>query len=758
MNAIDPPDLLLGPPRRDGVGDSDTIDLAGLFGVIWRRKLLICGGTLAAIVLALLILRAITPTYTAGASVLLDTRRQNVTNITEVVSDLPVSASVVAGELAIIRSNLLIGEVVDKLDLVNYPEFDPRQKSTGGLLGSVRGWFAGKNSADTGVVAGGAVETSGPKAGEESPVSRGTPANAMTANEIRNAVIIEVQRRLAVDQGGISFVITIAFQSESPEMAATVANTVAEQYIEDQIRTKRDATKRATEWLSGRIEGLKAQVERAEDAVVQFKAEQSLEGGGVETTTQQLAELNSELIRARSARVVAEARHAAVQSLMEEGGLAAAATAVNSPLIETLSQQKAELERKEAELSKWFGPAHPDIVAVNAELEDISRSIDAEVQRAIASIQSDAGVEKAREMQLAQSIDEVEDRLVSLSETSVRLRQLERFADATRSVYENFLARYKETTEQAEFQRADARMISAAEPPAAPSHPRKKLILAASGVLGISLALALVFVVELLSKAVRTPEALAKRTGKPVLATLPKVPGRSGRRWLIRQLTARPATPFAEAARALRASLALPNVAESQIVLVTSATSEEGKSTTAAALGFVHHAIGRATVVVECDMRRPSMSDIFPTSKGFHRRKQIDIGEYLEDRARLDEIITTDQTTGLDIVFARKGGVSNSGDLLASRHFDRLLKELSERYEVIILDTAPTLLVSDAVVIASRADYTVLAVRHNRTDEDAVCDAIDRLESAGTRVAGTVLTRAASSALRGYYKGAYSYG
>ncbi len=732
----------MGTPLDTEPASGGTINILGVVEVIWRRKLIILACTVMTMGGAWLALKRVTPVYTATSILLLDSRQPNVTNVRGVVSELSLTSSVVAGELAILRSNVLIGEVVDELDLMDHPQFaapPPKEDSGGGIGKALSAW----SDRIVAMLSGLKSETPAPTPEEiATAAALAVPAPAATpADDGRNLVVQKIQNGLSVEQGGISYAIHVSMKSPDPDTAAMIANAVADRYIASQIDEKRALTRRANVWLGERIDRLKTQVEEAEANVVAFKTSLTADGGGVEITQQRLAEINSEMVRASSDRVVAEARLSQVERLVERGGLEAASAALSSPLILTLNQQLSELQRKNAELRKWFGESHPDVVAVTAELADVDRSIKVEIQKTMEGLRSQVEVETAREAQLGASLKEVERRLMELSKTSVELRQLDRFADATRSVYENFLARYNETSEQAEIQRADARVISTAEPPTSPSHPRKKLIMAAATVFGLAIGLAIMFVVELVWRPVRTAQELQARTGITIFGSLPATPG-SRRRWAARHAWPQTPTLYSDAIRSLRASLRITSVdGRGQVLLLTSANPGDGKSTTSVALASAFQAIGRTSVIVDCDLYRPSISDIVFPSRWLGSGKRDCLVDYLEGGAMLDDVIMVERHSGISIVAPRKGS-PHSADLIASIRFEQLLDELTARFDIVLIDTPPITSFSETRVAAGLADTAVLLVRAGKTSMKAAKAALAILRSSDVPMTGAVLTQA----------------
>jgi len=710
---------------------SHGIDIVYLFDILRGNTRLIGIVTLVCLAAMFVYLQRVTPVYTAHSQIIIDTRQERVTPVEEVVSSLNVSNSVVAGEVVTIRSNVLIGKVVDALDLVHHPVFDPRVPRPEGLIARIKRTIRG-----------------------DEPFH--IRARALSEETRREMVIDDVLHRLDVSQIGVSYAIWIRFDSPDPQIAAAVANAVADQYIAAQLADKHDATLRANNWLSDRIQELSAQVEAADAAVVEFRIQMTESaGGGEETTNQLLAELNTRLVSTSAERADAEVRYRLVERLMESEGIAAVADVVTSPLLETLKRQQSDLASKKAELASTLGRRHPEIIRITAQIEDVQRSIEDEVRRRIEAMRSDVSVTRNREAALQEQIQEVSNRSEMLSTASVRLNQLERTAQATRLVYENFLSRFKETTAQSDYQRPEARVIGRAAVPLVPSYPRKTLSMAMAAVFGLSIGVAFVFLRSLFTVPIRTSDELREATNLPLLAMLPFV--RSlGRRhsWLRRELNNEKPSPFMEGVQLIRTKLfEMSHGQPPQVVMVTSSLASEGKSSLCFALARSLANSGASVALLDADLRR---SDTV-RALGLER-KGLCLADYLKGKGNFRDIIEHSELLNVDVVAPRRSS-NNAADLISSKKMSGLITRLSARHDTVIINAPPVLQLSDALVLSNHVDATLLAVQSGRTSARVVEQTLERLNEAGADVCGTVMTqvRRKDVAAREVYGYAYEY-
>ena len=723
---------MTAPSPQTGLPESDA-DLRTLFAVIWRGRWTALGCAALAAGAAALILSTLPSRYDAEAQILLDTRDRRTVEFQQVVGDLSVDNAIVASEIAVLRSRRMLRRIAQDLALDQVEEFGaPRPGLRDRLADRLRA------------------------------VSPDIANRIAPPRPTRPSLDIAVERlaqALTASQRGRSYVIGVTVRSSDAGLSADIANALANAYIEDQLLAKSDATSRASDWLKRRIDKLKQQSARADANVEQYRAEQSVgEGQGAAVTEQQLAEINSQLVAARASRAEAEARRDQISRLIAEEGEAAAANVLSSPLILSLRQQRAEVKRREAELATRYGPKHPQMINVKAELRDIGAAIAAELRKRVATLANDAEVARAREAALTAALTDVEDRSVDLSRASVGLRQLEREAEASRRIYEDVLARYKETTEQQDIQQADARVISAASPAAAPAAPRRGLITGLAAMGGVLLGFGFVFLAEVTANTFRTGAEAERALGLRVYAKLPIMRGGRRRSRLLRLMKDHPNSAYAEAVRGLRNGL-LAGASASDVVMITSAAPGEGKSSTCLALAQSSAAMGRAAIVVECDFRRPSAAEAMREDR---RGGAPDLLDVLNGDASVEEAARPLAEPGA-FALTLRAPAPKAADMLSSQRFRQLIASLAQTYDLVLLDTPPVLAVSDAAAISDVADQVLMLVRWNHTARQAAEACVKKLTESGAPPTGAVLTmvdpaREASFEYAGYRRGAPDYG
>lgn len=722
--------------QREEIWSPQPVEFRSIVLLLWHRKWTLLLWFLMAMGTASFYLSKQPEHFTAIAEVMLNNRETRVVDLENVVSELG-SLDDSANEQRILTSERLLTHLVDRLRLDLDPEFNPALRPAGAL----KGWKGqARDMLADGMLA---------------PlfVAQASAEQAFRPEQNRLKIMQAVRAALKISGVHATRAITIEVTSVEPEKAALIANTLADLYILDQLDQKFEATRRASSWLNDRITKLKEKVRTSEAAIEAFKANLAVgTAQGVDLTDQQIAELNTELISARAATAEAAARYNQVQRRIEKGGMAAASNVVSSPLILTLRTRLADLRRQEAELGTRYGDKHPRIINVRAEIADARGGISIEVRKIVEGLKNDVAVARAREAALDRSLTDLEDKSVQLSRSSVELRQLEREADADRLIYETFLSRFRETSEQEGLQAADARLLTSATPPLEPSSPNRKKVLVIAAVMGLGIGLALVALLESMAKTFRAVSEVAKWTGLPVLAIIPRWRRRRTRKQLLQHMAAKPNSALTEAIRSLRTSLFLSHVDHPpQVVMITSSGPEEGKSTTSLLLAKQAQQSGQRAIIVDCDIRRPTLHESLSSTP------ETGLLSVLEDTAALEDAVITDHRSGIDLLTAPKP-LPQAVDVFGSERFQEVINQLRNHYDLILLDTPPIMLVPDAGTIGRAADAVLYAVRYEHTHRQAAIEGIGRLQALGLNVAGTIVTLVDARREARYAYAAYNAG
>lgn len=679
----------------------EVISLDATINVLWRNKfLLVTSMVLFALLGAIYAYVVATPVYQATTVVTLNNREEQVVDLGGVIGGLGSDVSAINTELQVLRSRSLMKKVVNELDLLQDPEFNPFLTDPSRitkLKNIIKSWIGFTRQ------------------------TRARTAEEEEALKFETAVDILLSK-ITVRNVPQSLVFQITVESLAPGKAAIIANTLAELYILNQIEIKFDATQQATAWLTERVATLQADLEATENKVKTFRASTEL------ISPEGLSALEIQLKSTRERITAMQAdREAALRQLAD---MQAATTpeqkvsVTNDPALRQLLSQIEEptvLRRFEQRFEQLLSRAQTDVDQANAQI---------------------ASLEQA-EQNTSRQYDKQSQDLIAL-------QQLTREAEAARLLYEYFLSRLKETSAQQGIQQADSRLLSAAVRPLMPSAPRKGVISAFSGFMGLLLAIFLVLLREWRLKGFRTREALEQATGYQVLGEVPTVPKRQ-RRKVMDYLIHEKASPAVEAVRNLRTSIQLTDIDSSHnIIMMTSSTPGEGKTTLSIALATSFAQLGRKVLLLEGDMRRRVLGQYFDGSN---------VGGYLDTVTHnnpIEDYVFTHEEWGVDVLLSGKSS-SISTDIFSSQRFQRLLSDLREHYDHIIIDTPPVLLVPDARLIAKYADFRILIVKWESSPAINVYAALRELATSGKVVNGLVLNQIDTRKMRRYSDyGSYS--
>ena len=733
--------------QAEGAGE-DEIDLRAILMMLWRGRWLLLVSAILAVAAALLVVSGWEERYQASAKILFNPEQRKVTDLDSVLQT-DGGRNAVANQIEILRSTALMERVVDKLGFRPPEEPEPEAgEEDSGFSQYIAGFIPVPRALE------GTLRDLGilpPPPDPLTPEERKRRARLSAINGLRNNIRLR--------QVEFSRVIEISYVSTDPRWAARVVNTVAEQYIVDRLEARLEATRSATEWLSTRVDDLRTRVQEAEQEVEAARADLVEKSGqGLEVLRNQLSARSGDLAQLRNRLSEAEARQTRIsEALAAERDFGTVAEFRSSDVISRYRETERELLSQRANLERSVGPEHPARQRLRLRLEEVRRNIREEAERIAVSLADQLEAMRAREEDLVAEIRGLEERVLKQSRSQLEVRQLEREAEASRALYENLLARLKETSAQEDLQSADARILSPAEIPTAPLSSRKTLVVAAAGVMGLMGGIGILVVLDQLNNTFRTREDLEAASGVRVLATLPLV-GRRLRPWqVIRRWREKPNSALGETVRNLRTAIMRSNLdAPPGVVMLTSSVPEEGKSTTAMLLAMTTRQMGKKVIIVDCDLRKPALARLLDVDD----QELPGLVGVLEGRASVDEAIRVEEELDLHLLMSRAErdeGTVNAADILSTNRFGELVRLLSEHYDLVILDTPPTLVVADARIVASHADAVVYTVRWDSTPRGAALEGLKELRAVNAPIAGLALTMVHERRASKYSYSGYGY-
>jgi capsular exopolysaccharide synthesis family protein len=713
----------------DGELNEESLPYLEYAQVLWYRKWTIIAITLLVGIAGWVWANQQTPVYRAQSSMMIGSSQMPVVS-RETAWRAYYSRMLAPDEIEVLKSRNMAEKVVERLNLLSYPEFNPelRQSEKPGLFD----WFRPRDWIpdswkDTLMAA---MNREPQNSGMEGAIERD---REQRKRETAAAILMG---GLEISNLEGSNVIFIGYLSTNPRISALIANEMPESYIISTLQAKYDATEKTTKWLSEQLAELRQEVEDAEKAVELYRSEHGLtEAGGTDLLSEQVSRLNSELIIARAERTEAEIRLRQVRQLaqQDDAGAEAAMRRLESDVLTQLRRQELETQQEVSELAAEFGPKHPRMLQARAELEQTQRRVDEELGKIETSLQSDLEFARAREDGLEAALRQAQQATGEQNRESIQLRALEREAAASRALFETFLEQFKQTSAAEGISESGARVLSKAQVPSSPVYPNVRRLTMKIAFGGLVFAALLILGLEVLNPGITNPEEVEKQLG---LHTLGIIPLSSDKGAVHDKPVDQPQSNFVEALNTLNVSLSLtaPD-SEPRVIQVTSSVPAEGKTTLALSLARLLAQKNHKVILVDADLRRSSVEKKLGLET--HEKGLTDF--VLDHGAMPMDFLVKDPHSDLLIMPPGTAKFANATDIFSSQRMKHIIEILRENADFVIFDTPPVMVVADARLIGRLVEKTLFVVRWNKTPAKVVKAALKILRSGGTEIAGVVL-------------------
>ena len=566
-----------------------------------------------------------------------------------------------------------------------------------------------------------------------------------------------------------SRIIEVHYRSADPQMAASVVNTLMQTYVDNNVKSRFESTMQASDWLQKQLVDMQMKVESSQEKLVRYQKEHEILGIDEKQniTTAKLDELNKELTAAESERMDKEAFYRLVESgdpdaIASTAGSADAQGAGVQPasqLLESLRNRQADLKIQIADLNTQFGPSYPKVAQLNNQLKEVDSQIQAEMKKVVSKVRGQYMTSLQRENMLRDALEKQKQEANKLNESAIEYNLLKRDAETYRTLYEGLLQKLKEAGVSAGLKANNFHIVDSARPPSSPIEPNIPRNLSYGALLGLATGVGLAFLLEGLDNTIRTTEQAQLVSGLPPLGMIPlgskaARDSASSRRLVIASskeavelvTQVRPQSQMAESYRALRTSLLLSNLGSPpKVIMVTSALPQEGKTTTSINCSVVLAQKGVRVLLVDADLRRPSIH------KTLGMGPRSGLSNVLTGSTTLEQVIACPPVLPSLHVLPAGTPPPNPAELLASSNMRDVLAQLREQYDHIVVDTPPSLSVTDAVVLSQRADAVVLVIRSGQTTKQALRRARDILARVNAKVVGVLLNAVDLSSPDYYY-------
>lgn len=733
-------------PQPSAESDAGLLSIANLLAILRRRALLIGATVAAMLVVGVVYLITTKPMFNSTALVYLDIenaqtfdgRNPNPPGMQPALTDVDVNS-----QLQIIRSEKIALKVIKQLGLVDAEELTRSQNSIAQLA-----------SRGLSVI--------------RSMVRLGPPPPAVQEEGVPRGIIEAFAGRLSVERLDETFVMAINFRSEDAQRASDAANAVANAYLEEKLDARYESVNRASAWLEVRLAELRDKAVASDQRVQSYKRENGIidtnAGSGQLLSDTQLTDISTKLVEVQRETAERRARYDQIAQMIASGNPEASVVdALDNQVISQLRQQSSKLAQQEADVSRRYGGEHEAAQRARRQIEDINGLILKELGRIEQVYKSDLEVALKQEADLSKSLVDYTARSSDIAQAQVRLRELERNAQADQNLYESFLDRYKTALQQESFPITDARVLTEASPARKKSSPKTVITFAFSGIAGLALGLMLALGRELADRTFRTPIQIERVLGHPCVGVLPKLararrPLRSSRkeagngRVLARDLgvfqhvVKAPLSRFAEALRSVKLAIDFAPVDGGvRVIGVVSSMPGEGKSTVAMNIAELIASSGKTVLVIDADLRSPTLTrEITPNASG-------GLFEFLVNDAPINDLIYSDEAKRLKFLpAAGKGGAAQKTDLIGSSNMAQLLTAARQTYDYVIIDLPPLAPVIDAKAIAGSVDGFVFVVEWGKTSTATVSDALHNAPLVSQKIIGCLLNKADEDGLRLY--------
>ncbi len=687
--------------------ETPHIDLRRNLEIPKRRLWTILTTVLVAVTLSTVYAFKTRPVYRATARIEIDNETPQIQSLQDSYRGLPNSDDVfLKTQVRVLESDSLALQTIAQMDLADSAEFVP-QRRTG-------------RSVD------------------------------LDSRSFRGKLLDEFRSRLGITLVPETRIIDASFESTDPNLAAQTVNTLVNRYVEYNFHEKYDATRQASGWMEQELDELKAKVERSQKALVDYERQNAIVNidDKQNVAEEKLSDLDRDLTVAESDRAQKESLYDLVKSDEKQVAFVA-----QNDLLQKLEEKYADLEAQYVDVLGQYGPNFPKVIRLRDEVNEMQSLIDAERKRTVAQIQNDYMAAVGREALLAAAVAHQKTEVGKLNELLIQHNLLKREFDSNQQLYDSLLQRLKDATVSAGLRATDVHIVDHALAPATPVRPRKVRCIVLGLAAGLLFGLAFGFVQESLDSSVKTVEDAERLVGVPSLASIPFVQSQRAAyklRWRTRTSTNgsaalsvlhNPVSHQAESYRALRTAILFSTAPRPpQTLLVTSAQPGEGKTCTSVNLGVVLGQRGGRVLIVDSDLRKPSMSQVL------HLEPQIDgLTSVLTGACDLEAVIQPIESGSNVWVLPAGPNPPNPAELLSSSSMQEVLKQARESFDYIILDSPPALIFTDATILSTLVDGIVLVVSSGATARSALLRSYRILRSAGGRILGLVMNRADAS-------------
>lgn len=748
MDMTDPLDELIRrpespfPERRD---DEHQRDIFAYWRTIWRHKISILGLVVSVGLLSMLYAHSLEPVYRANTSLLVDMGGNS--RASPVKSDVFAdswlasfrSQTYFETQMRLIKSQSLAERVVERLELWKHPIFDPRQTADSRAaypeLAEFRRDFRWSQLLFW----------------IEPPAE--IPPDVDEAR-LKLSIARQLSASISPRRQNDTDIIELYYSSTDPVLAAKVVNAYAESYIEMGLDNQLEMMQKAGFWLTEKMAELNQSAKVSEGRLQDFLERNDFmsEDVGDALSDTGLSSISSRLLDAQVTynNLQEEYKELRAMEQLEPAELATLPVVMDNPSIQSLKSELANRQAAFVELSARYGAKHPKFIAAKREVEFAADRLNQEVATAVAAAARELEVQRGQINRLRERQQGLKQSVQENNRKEFELRALRREVDVNRELYNTFLTKFKETNVSFDVSTANAKVIDAAEVPSGPIAPNKQKIIMLASMGALVFAVGLVILLEMLDATLKSGDDVEQRLGLPTLGTLQLLRGgqlknKSPARFILEDRK----SSFAESIRTIRSGVILSSLDKPhKVIMITSTVPGEGKTTVAINLALSLAQVEKV-LLIDADMRRPSVGKYFELPKD-----RPGLSDFVAGNASEEQVIYRDGS-GLSVISA---GVipPNPSELLSSNKFAHQIHEFARQYDRVVIDSAPVQAVSDPVLISKASSGVIYVVKADATPYPLVQGAVRKLARVNAKLIGVVLNQQdTSKSSRYYYYGKY---
>jgi succinoglycan biosynthesis transport protein ExoP len=711
-----------GPVYERTLADVHLLDYVRL---LYKRRWAASTMFLLVLLAAIVQIFTTTPVYEARTRILIESNAPNIVSFKEVIDQAQAQSDYYQTQYNVLQSRTLARDTIEDLQLWNSPllsDPDGRFSKIGALVRRLVP-FAHDRGATI-----------------PEPIDQSATQSRVIDVFLENLTIAPVRNSRLVD---------IRFRLQDPAKAAAVANSIAENYIQQSLVYKFTASRDASDWLQGQLAEQRGQVETAELALQKYREQNdaiSLEDRQ-NIVVQKLADVNAAVTRAKTERLLKEATYRQLEAGAQDPTLLDTFPAIlGNTFIQQQKSELAALQRQQAQLGERLGDRHPDMVKIRSAIQNTQSALKTEIAKVVQAVRTEYQAALAQENSLTAALNQQKAEALAMNRKAIEYSVLEREVESGRQIYQSLMQRSRETSVAGELKSSNIRVVDRAEVPRQAASPRVFLSLALALFGGLFLACGIAFFFEYLDSRIKTPEEIETHLGLPAIGLIPAL----GKTWHNGEPLLSSGVPpnFAEAFRALRTNVLFSSPEKGcRVIVVTSSGPREGKTIVASnlAIGFAH--LGQRVLLADGDLRRPRVHEVIG------QEQEPGLSNAIVGDAKASDAVHLTDVSGLWVMTA--GRVPpNAAELLGSQRFKELLASIRNQFDWVIIDSPPVMAVTDPNILASLADGVVFVVGAEMTSYRIARRAVEQLRRGRVVLAGGVLNRVQIER-HGYYYSQY---